>query len=64
MTEQKMNVKDWIDQRIKPEEVEKYLDNGKDFIPDAEIERKITAARNPDPKRVRDILQKSLAVRI
>ncbi len=55
-------VKAWISTRIKRDQIDKYLVNGRDFIPDAEIEEKIRAAKDPDPKRVKDILAKSLAV--
>lgn len=56
------NVREWIQNRIKPDEITKYLENGKDFIPDGEIEAKLKANRNPDPKQIKDILAKSLAV--
>ena len=52
----------WIKDRIKPEQIEKYLDNGRDFLDDAAIERALAANVNPDPKRVREILAKSLAI--
>ena len=53
---------DWIKNRIKPDQIEKYLDNGRCFIDEAAIGRALAANRTPDPKRVRDILQKSLAI--
>jgi len=52
----------WIKDRIKPEQIEKYLDNGRDFLDETAIERALAANVNPDPKRVRDILAKSLAI--
>ncbi len=52
----------WIKDRIKPEQIEKYLDNGRDFIDEAAIERALAANVHPDPKRVREILAKSLAI--
>lgn len=52
----------WIKRRIKPEQIEKYLDNGKCFIDSTKIERALAGNTRSDPKRVRDILQKSLAV--
>ena len=52
----------WMKRRIKPEQIEKYLDNGKCFIDNTEIERSLADNAKPDPKRVRDILQKSLAI--
>jgi len=52
----------WIEDRIKPEQIEKYLDNGRDFLDEAAIERALAANVNPDPKRVQDILARSLAI--
>ena len=52
----------WMENRIKPEQIEKYLDNGREFIDEAAIERALAANVNPDPKRVREILAKSLAI--
>lgn len=60
--DQHIDVKNWIRTRIKKDQVDKYLLNGRDFIPDAEIEEKIRAAKGPDPKRIKDILAKSLAI--
>lgn len=53
---------DWIKDRIKPEQVTRYLNEGRCFIDAAAIERALQANRKPDPQRVRDILAKSLAV--
>lgn len=58
----KMNPKEWADQVIKQEEIDKYLINGKDFIDEAEIFEKLNTNKNPDPQRIRDILQKSLSI--
>jgi 2-iminoacetate synthase len=44
------------------DQVEKYLDRGRQFIDDAGIERALAANEHPDPKRVREILAKSLAI--
>ncbi len=55
-------VADWIKDRIKPEQIEKYLDDGRCFIDAEAIERALDANRKPDPKRIRDIVQKSLAI--
>jgi len=57
-----VRLRDWIRDRIKPDQITKYLDNGRCFIDAGAIERALEANRNPDPKRVRDILQKSLAI--
>ncbi|MBL7073172.1 MAG: [FeFe] hydrogenase H-cluster radical SAM maturase HydG [Candidatus Omnitrophica bacterium] len=52
----------WEHARVKPREIEKYIDNGKDFIPNAEIEEKIRPQKEPDQKRVKDILAKSMSI--
>ena len=52
----------WIAQRIKKDQIERYLDRGHDFIDDDEIWRKVKAAREPDAGTVRAILAKSLAI--
>ena len=53
---------DWIRDRIKPDQIEKYLNNGKTFIDAGSIERDLDANRNPDAGKVREIIQKSLAI--
>jgi 2-iminoacetate synthase len=53
----------WIAERIKPEEISKYMDGENDFIPEAEIFAKLAANQNPDKTRIREILAKSLAIK-
>jgi len=52
----------WIKTRIKENEISRYLERGEDFVSEREIFEKLEAGRNPDPRRVKDILAKSLAV--
>jgi 2-iminoacetate synthase len=52
----------WQENVIKKDEIDKYLENGKDFINDEEITGFIAGGRSPDPLEIRDIIQKSLAV--
>ena len=52
----------WADHVIKDNEIERYLEYGRDFISDDEIERLLRANRAPEPQRVRDILARSLAL--
>ncbi len=52
----------WLENRIKPSQYEKYMDGGEDFIKDSRLEQQLANNRNPAPERVRDILAKSLAV--
>ncbi|MCP4653574.1 MAG: [FeFe] hydrogenase H-cluster radical SAM maturase HydG [Candidatus Omnitrophica bacterium] len=59
----KENVNIWIKERIKPKEIKKYLtSDGKDFIDDKLILSKIKENKNPDKKRIKDILNKSLNI--
>jgi len=48
--------------RIKKDQIEKYLTKGKDFIDEDLIEETLSSNREPDPKKIKDILQKSLAI--
>ncbi len=57
-----MNAKEWMDQVIKPEQVEKYKKNGKDFIDDDLIWQQIEAGKDPDPAYIREIIQKALRI--
>ncbi len=52
----------WIAGRIKQDQIDRYLDQGKDFIDDGEIWGKLEAAPEPDASVVRAILARSLAV--
>ncbi len=54
--------KSWAEQVVKQNEIDKYLVNGKDFIDEQEIFRQLEANKSPDKQRIRDIMQKSLAI--
>lgn len=56
------NTDSWAARRIKEDQITKYLEQGKDFIPDQEIWRTIEAAREPDAPTVRAILARSFAI--
>ncbi len=56
------NLNSWIANRIKEEEITKYMDSDSDFINDEEIWEKIEANKNPDPKRIREIFDKALRI--
>jgi len=51
-----------VETAIKEDEVAPYLEGGDDFIKDDAIERLLREHRNPSPQRVRDILDRSLAL--
>ena len=52
----------WMDGVIEEDEISRYLDCGRDFVDDDEIERLLGENRDPEPQRVRDILARSLAL--
>ncbi len=52
----------WIAERIKQDQIDKYLEEGADFIDDAAIWKMIGSAPEPDAVAVGAILAKSLAV--
>ena len=52
----------WAKSRIKPQQITKYLNDGKCFIDEAGIEIELQRNRLPDAGKIRDILQKSLAI--
>ncbi len=54
---------EWMESVIKEREIERYLDMGTDFIDDAKISATLRKNRSPDPKRIKDILDKSLALK-
>jgi 2-iminoacetate synthase len=55
----------WMEQRIREDQITKYLDGDRDFIPEEEIENKLRDKSNLEPEagRVRDIMAKSLAIK-
>ena len=52
----------YLDKLIKRDEIDRYYRDGRDFIDDEAICAELEANKNPDPERIRDILQKSLAI--
>jgi 2-iminoacetate synthase len=58
----KMSVKEWADNVVKEEEIDRYLDNGKDFIDHDAIERHLEKNKKSDKIKIRDIIQKSLSI--
>jgi len=56
-----MNEKSWIESQIVTAEIEKYLDNGKDFINETEIFEHLSNAK-PEKGAVRAIIAKALAI--
>lgn len=56
--------KSYIQEAIKPEEYEKYLVDGKDFIDDDLIRKKIAETKEPDPGEVEEILERSMKIEL
>jgi 2-iminoacetate synthase len=52
----------WAAARIRRDEIDKYLRDGRDFIPDADIHEKLLKSGAPDKGRVREILAKSMRI--
>ncbi|MEW5894917.1 MAG: [FeFe] hydrogenase H-cluster radical SAM maturase HydG [Candidatus Omnitrophota bacterium] len=57
-----MEIKDWINRRIKKDEIDRYLENGRHFIPHDDIEQRIRLAKPPTEEELKAVLAKSLAV--
>ena len=53
------SVEKFMNETIKQDQIDRYLEDGNDFINDDEIWRKIEANKNPDKSRIRDIMAKS-----
>jgi len=56
------SVKDWVNQVIKEDEIDRYLDGGKDFIDEERIQRQLEEGRKPEKERIRAIIRKSLSI--
>ena len=63
-TEGKRSVKEWKDNLVKQDEIDRYLVNGKDFIDDDAIEAEIEKNKNPSPERIRKIIKKAYEIKL
>ncbi|MDD3147588.1 MAG: [FeFe] hydrogenase H-cluster radical SAM maturase HydG [Candidatus Riflebacteria bacterium] len=63
MVNDKLPASAWVNNVIKPEEFEKYLVNGKDFIDDDKIWQQINDSSEPDAEQVRAILDRSFNIK-
>ena len=52
----------WIDERVRHEQVEKYLDDGGDFIDAAGLDELMEGICEPDAERVRELIGKALEI--
>lgn len=53
----------WMAERIKPEEITKYMEGEYDFIPEAEIFQKLESNKKTDKARIREIIAKALEIK-
>jgi 2-iminoacetate synthase len=59
---QSVKVSEWTKNVIKPDEIEKYLINGRDFIDEDVIVSQLQANAKPDKARVREIIAKAMQI--
>ncbi len=55
-------MKEWIEKRIKQDEIDKYLIDGKNFIDEDVINKTINVGVNVDRARIEEILAKSMTI--
>lgn len=59
----KMTAKEWADQVVKQEEIDKYLVDGKDFIDEEDILKKLKDNKSPDKEYIRSLIKKSMEIK-
>jgi len=64
MKDDPQKTKNWKDHLVRQDEIDRYLDNGKDFIDDNAIEAEIAANTEASPERIRAILKKAHEVNL
>ena len=62
MEELLKEVGSWQKNAIKQEQIDRYLEGGRDFIDDEKIDALLKDQRDPEPKKINAIIQKSLAI--
>lgn len=60
----KQSVADWQKNLIKQDEIDRYLENGKDFIDDDAIETELAKNRAASPERIRAIIKKAYDIKL
>ena len=58
------SIKQWKDQLINQDEIDRYLVEGKDFIDEQQINRTLKENEKIDPSRVREIIAKSHSIEL
>ena len=59
---EKTSARDWWERRIVPEQMAKYLQDGRDFIDDEAIAAKLQSGAEPDSAHIRAIITKARAI--
>ena len=57
-----VSIVDWTENIVKENEFNFYLEGEKDFINEEKIEQQLEENKNPDAKRIREIISKSLSI--
>lgn len=57
-----LSVKEWTDQVIQQDQIDKYLINGEDFIDEEQIYNDLKTNKAPEKQQIRRIIQKSLEI--
>jgi len=55
-----LSVQEWVRNVIKPDQIERYMDNGKDFIDEAYINELLMVKKQPEKAEIRDVISKAL----
>lgn len=58
------SVADWQKNLIKQDEIDRYLEDGKDFIDDEAIEKQIEDNKTASPERIRSIIKKAYDIKL
>ncbi len=56
------DMQSWVKNRIKRDQIVKYMDGDKDFIDEGRIITALESNKSPERSQIKDILQKSLAI--
>jgi len=59
-----LSVKNWKDNLVKQDEIDRYLEDGKDFIDDDAIEAEIEKNRGASTERIRQIIKKAYEIKL
>jgi 2-iminoacetate synthase len=58
----KSSIKEWVENYIQQDEIDRYLVDGQDFINESVIQQQLETHKNPDKQQIRDIIQKARTI--